>query len=238
MGKTKVLRSRYFACILYPENPYHCELLQFLRETHTGFYIIHYSDSDLCQLPSVGFISEHHEDGCKPHIHCILEFRNARTESGLIKHFPHVRYYKDEYSKQFFTLYDIPYTDLPLQEVVKPVVEHWEALTDVYAYAEYILHKDFKSVVSGKKMYEVSDIQMLNSDRSYLSRFYECMDLTDADCLQLVRDFWRCAEGDYDIFLDLLQMYSSEKPLKYVQSHAYFINKYILENKKECCFDD
>lgn len=226
-------RSRYYACMLYPENPYHCEYLQYLIDTQTGFYIIHDKGSDMANLPYAGFVPEHTEDTGKAHIHCIIMYKNARTESGIIKSNPYVRYYKDEKSKQFFTVYDIPYISLPLQEVIKPVVEHFEPLTDIYAYAQYILHKDFKSVALGKKQYTVQDIHMMNCDRSLLDNIYAEREMTDNDCLDAVRQIWDCSVGDYNTFLNLLQMYSNDKVLKYVQSHAYFINKFILERKEE-----
>lgn len=226
------VRSRYYACMLYPDNAYHCEYLQYLVDTQTGFYIIHEKGSDMYELPYTGFVPEHTEDTGKAHIHCILIYKNARTENGIIKSNPYVRYYKDENTERLYSLYDIPYISLPLQEVIKPVVEHFEPLTDIYAYCQYILHKDFKSVALGKKQYEVSDLRMLNSDRSLLDNFYLERELTDKDCLETVRQLWGCSAGDYDTFLSLCQMYSNDKVLKYVQSHAYFINKFIIERNE------
>ena len=226
------VRSRYYACMLYPDNAYHCEYLQYLIDTQSGFYIIHDKGSDMYNVPYTGYVPEHTEDDGKAHIHCVLIFKNARTENGIIKSNPYVRYYKNAYSKQLFTLYDIPYMALPLEEVIRPVVEHFEALTDIYAYAEYLLHKDFKSVALGKRKYEISDIHMLNSDRSLLDNIYAIREMTDNECLETVRQLWNCSAGDMNTFLSLVQMYSNDKVLKYVQSHAYFINKYIIERNE------
>lgn len=232
MASRKEIRSRYYACMLYPENPYHCEYLQYLVDTQTGFYIIHDKGSDMHNVPYAGYLPEHFEDSGKPHIHCILIYKNARTQNGIIKSNPYVRYYKNEITKQLFTVYDIPYINLPLQEVIKPIVEHFEPLTDLYAYSEYILHKDFKSVALGKKQYSVQDIHMLNCDRSLLDGIYAEREMNDNDCLDAVRQIWNCSAGDSDTFLKLLQMYPNDKVLKYVQSHAYFINKFIIERNE------
>lgn len=228
---TKNIRSRYFACILYPDNPYHCEYLQFLVDSQKGFYIIHDAGSDMAELPYTGYVPEHLDDCGKTHIHCILEFKNARRESGLIKSNPKVRYYKDETSKRLFTLYDIPYISLPLQEVIQPIVGKYEPIIDIYAYCQYILHKDFKSVALGKKQYSIQDIRMLNADRSLLDKYYEFSELTDKQCVDVIKSIWDCSGGDYNTFTSLLTMYSSDKPLKYAQSHAYFINKFIINER-------
>lgn len=231
------IRTRYFTCVLYPNNPYHCEILQYWKQYQTGFYIIHEKGSDLVNVPYAGFVPEHVEDSGKNHIHVFLEFKNARTASGLIKSMPVVRYYKNEQTKQFFTVYDIPYISLPVQEDLRHIVEYFEPITDTHAYALYMIHQDFTSVALGKKQYSVQDIKMLNSDRSYLERFYETRQFTDSDCLDIVSNLWECSQGDKKTFLQLLQLQSSEKPLKYVQSHAYFIEKYIL-NRNEVNIND
>ena len=227
----KNIRSRYFACILYPENAYHCEYLQFLRESQKGFYIIHDAGSDMYNVPYSGFVPDRFEDSGKAHIHCIMEFKNARRASGIIKSNPYVRYYKNARTEQLFTVYDILYISLPLEEVVQPIVGQFQPIIDIYAYCQYILHKDFKSVSLGKKQYSVSDIQMLNADRTLLDKYYECSELTDKECLEIIRSIWVSSDGDYNTFLSLLSMYSSDKPLKYVQSHAYFIQKFLLRNE-------
>ena len=79
------IRSRYFACILYPDNAYHCEYLQFLRESQKGFYIIHDAGADMYNVPYSGFVPDRYEDSSKAHIHCILEYKNSRRASGIIK---------------------------------------------------------------------------------------------------------------------------------------------------------
>ena len=37
-----------------------------------------------------------------------------------------------------------------------------------------------------------------------------------------------CASGDMNTFIQLVQMHSNTKLLKYVQSHSYFIDKFVL----------
>lgn len=227
----KTIRSRYFACILYPDNSYHCEYLQYLLYSQTGFYIIHDRGSDLSEIPYKGMVSERHIDHSKPHIHCIMIFKNARTEKGLINSLPKVRYYENVVTKQLYSLYDIPYISLPVQEVVRPLVEKFEPIIDIYAYCQYILHKDYKSIALGKRQYEINDIQMLNSERTLLDKFYTEREITDKDCIEIIQNIRNVADS-YDTFVNLLAMYPDDKVLKYAQSHAYFIDKFIF-NRKE-----
>ena len=59
-----------------------------------------------------------------------------------------------------------------MEEIYKPIVSHVEAVSDIYGYAQYLLHKDFKSIVQGKKPYNVGDVKPLyNSYFSYTDYF-------------------------------------------------------------------
>lgn len=235
------LKSRYISIVLYPDNPYHMEYLHFLEDTQTGFYIIHDTGDDLANVPLYGVNIEKKECYAKKHIHCMLCFKNARSGYGYLKSLPIVRYYQYAEQKQLFTVYDVPYTGIPdkandgsIVEINKPLLDKCKPITDIYAHCLYYLHRDYKSYAEGKKLYNVNDIKMLNSDRSFLDRFYHVDDdMSDGQILDLIEQIWTCSNHDLTIFRQLLSMHSNPLLLKYVQSHAYFIKQFLIDVKRE-----
>lgn len=229
-----VLKSRYFAFVLYPDNPYHLDYLHFLECTHEGFYILHEKNADNHLIPMIGYEYEHHEE--KPHFHVVVRFRNPRTLNGFMKSIPNCKYYKalpleniDEATKErFFTVYDVSYTNVPVEEIYKPVITHAEIVSDIYGYAQYVIHKDFKSIVQGKKPYSVADVKPLYNSYFSFSDYFEQTDQSDNELLDMVIQVAACASGDMNTFIQLVQMHSNTKLLKYVQSHSYFIDKFVL----------
>ena len=105
-------------------------------------------------------------------------------------------------------------------------------IRDPFSYAAYLLHRDYNSIATGKKQYSINDINMLNRIEVYSIQFYEDYALTDAGLVDLVMQIYACSDGDINLFLQLCCMHSSEV-IKYVQSHAYFINKFIIEGNKQ-----
>lgn len=240
MSKNNV-KSRNFAFVLYPDNPYHMQYLSYIENTFDGFYILHEKNADNYNLPIPAFEYTHHEE--KAHYHVVVRFKNPRSLSGVVKSIPNVKYYQalpleniDEKTKsRFYTVYDVSYIDIPVQEVYKPVVEHIEAVTDIYGYAQYCLHKDFDSFVKGKKQYGLADVRPLNCDISAISDYFDVTKQTDNDLLDCVMQICACANGDKNLFVQLVQMHTNPLVLKYVQKNAYFIDKYVLAPNRLLC---
>lgn len=237
MGKyeNKVIRSRNFGFILYPENPYHMQYLHYLENYATGFYILHDKNADNFYTPFCGFAEAVQHDE-KPHFHCVVQFKNPRTADGVLKSIPTVKYYKpcqlenitNEIKQRFFTVYDVSYLDIPVEEVNKKIVEHIEPISDIYGYAQYMLHKDFKSVMQGKKEYEFTDVNPFSNPIETISDYFVKTDMSDGQIIDIIYQIASCCDGDYNTFVQLCSMYSDQKVIKYVQSHAYFINNFIL----------
>lgn len=227
------IRSKYFTYMLYPDNAYHMEYLSYLEKTADGFYIIHKQGDELVNIPLTGILTERKNSKGKAHIHVFQIFKNARKVSGVLDSFPVMKYYEvlstyEIKQKLFLTVYDLPYITLPVQEVYKPLVEVVKPIIDPYAYATYLLHKDYKSYSAGKRVYDIKDIKMLKSDRTLLNRFFDDYKLTDEQMVDLIMQIYACSDGDKNLFLQLCCMHSSEV-IKYVQSHAYFIKTFIFE---------
>lgn len=242
MGKVnpvKVLKSRYFAFILYPDNPYHMQYLHFLETSHDGFYILHDKNADNFYIPMAGYEGEQHNE--KSHFHVVVRFRNPRSLSGFQKSIPAVKYYQplqldnvdEKTKKRLFNVYDISCIDIPVQEIYKPVVEHIEPVTDIFGYCQYLLHKDFKSVVQGKKEYQFYDVKPLFCDLHAFSDYFDQTKQSENELLDTVLQIASCADGDKNTFVQLIQMHTNPNVLKYVQKHAYFIDKYILSPNRQ-----
>lgn len=242
MADNKNIKSRCHAIMLYPDNPYHVELLEYLKKTYDGFYICHDSGSDNFSIPRPGYIASQHDE--KKHLHVVIQFKNPRTSSGFIKSLPTVRYYKplqlnnydEKFKQRLFTVYDLSYLDISLQEIIQPIISHTEVISDIYAYSHYLLHKDFKSVMLGKKEYSFNDVQPLCSSVEHYSDYFMQTDNNDSEMLDQIVQIWSCCDGSLNMFIQLCSMHSN-KLVKYVQSHSYFIDKFIVNNKEVNVYD-
>ena len=245
MDNQKNIRARYFTFILYPDNPYHMQFLDYLEASHDGFYILHEAGADNYSLPLPAFQYEQHTE--KSHFHVVVRFKNPRTVSGFMKKIPYVKYFKalplenlnDETKSRFYTIYDISCVDIPVEEVYKQVVEHVEPISDIYGYAQYMLHRDFDSYVRGKHQYSLGDVKPLCCDITAVSQYFYQTEQTDNDILDAVLQICSCADGDKNLFVQLVQMHTNPNVLKYVQKHAYFVDKYVLSpNKRIAVMED
>lgn len=73
-------KHRTFCCELYPEDPEHLEVLEYIKKYFEYAYILHDKDvfDDETETHKVGDIK-------KPHYHVILNFKNARSIDKLKK---------------------------------------------------------------------------------------------------------------------------------------------------------
>lgn len=231
-------KTRNFAVMLYPDNPYHMHYLEFLKTTHDGFYILHEKGADNFCPPIAGYKAEQHDE--KPHFHVVVRFKNPRTVSGFLKKIPFVKYYRplqleninNETKQRLFNVYDVSCVDIPCEEIYKPLIEYAEPISDIYGYCQYLLHRDFDSFVKGKKQYEYKDIKPLCCEVQSYSEYFEQTECTDNSMLEIILEICSMADGNKNMFVQLVQMHSNPKVLKYVQNHAYFIDKYVLSPNK------
>lgn len=230
-------KSKNIGFMLYPCNTYHMMFLDFLKNNYDGYFIKHDSGADNFNIPIAGVVAEQHEE--KEHIHCVVMLPYARTANGFIKSMPTVRYYKplqleninNEIKQRLFTVFDLSYLDISMEEIVQPIISHCEIIHDIYAYSMYVLHKDIKSRFLGKKEYSFNDVQPLKCTVERFQDYFSCTDDSDADMLDICIQIWSQCDNNLDLFMQLITMHSN-KLVKYVQSHAYFINTFII-NRKE-----
>lgn len=230
-------KSKNIGFVLYPCNTYHMMFLDFLKNNYDGYYIKHDAGADNFHVPLAGMVAEQHDE--KEHLHCVVMLPYARTASGFIKSLPTVRYYKplqlenisDEIKQRLFTVFDISYLDIPVQEIIQPIVGHAELIHDIYAYSMYVLHKDIKSKFLGKKEYSFNDVCPLSCTVERFQDYFTSTEDSDADMLDICVQIWAQCDDNIDMFMQLISMHSN-KLVKYVEKHAYFINTFII-NRKE-----
>lgn len=234
-------KSKNIGFVLYPCNTYHMMFLDFLKNNYDGYYIKHEARTDNFHVPVAGTVAEQHDE--KEHLHCVVMLPYARTASGFIKSLPSVRYYKplqlenisDEIKQRLFTVFDLSYLDIPVQEIIQPIVGHAELIHDIYAYSMYVLHKDIKSKFFGKKEYSFNDVRPLSCTVERFQDYFTSTEESDADMLDICVQFWAQCDNNIDMFMQLISMHSN-KLVKYVEKHAYFINTFII-NRKEVFTD-
>lgn len=230
-------KSHWISFILYPDDRYHLEYLDYLKTHNIGFYILHGADSE--GIISFEGVSREHVPSVKPHYHVTLYFESARYASGFIKSLPVVKYQvteRDEFGdikslssnlsnfdSRYYTI-EKYYDDY----VMLPIIKHAEAINDIYAQCHYIIHDNFECHMQGKKLYSVDDVRMLNNDRSiFMKHFIQELPCNDSIVSTLIEISKVCG-GDKKVFTKMVLATGDTRLLKYLESHSYFISEFIV----------
>lgn len=202
-GKTK---SRNIAVMLYPDNRYHMEYLDYLKEYGRGFYIKHKAEAD----------------EKKDHIHLVHIFSNARTVKGYLKSLPTVDYVKDDDGKLTSNFEKEDKKKI----ITKPLLDHAEIISCMNSYCVYLMHEDYKSVKAGKTRYHDSDVVSFGSSDNLFESFYRQDKLTDMEIIKLLLSFNAATKKR---LLEKVVEYGNHQVFAYVQSHGYFINEFLMK---------
>ena len=216
-------RFQWFSLILYPDDRYHMILLDTLKEYYTGFYIHH--DADILTNTPDGFVNEEHEN--KQHFHVCVMKKDKQTCSAFYKRIPTATYWR---------LDDKTLTSIPCPEgkeenrkILSPMLV--KGIESMSGYCEYLTHEDFNSRLIGKKLYSRNDIKMFkNTDNRLFDNYkneelpfnnplvQELMEIASScDCLN---DFTFAVVNSGDTRL-----------LKYLESHSFFVDKFIIGSR-------
>lgn len=204
MAKGKA-KGRNIAIVLYPDNRYHMEYLEYLQQYSKGFFINHTAESD----------------EKKDHIHCVIIFPNARSENGYLKSLPTVKYavsHEGEILSCFPTDSDI--TD------DRPLLSHAEVISDLNAYSVYLLHEDYKSMKLGKKRYCENDVINFGTSDNLFSAFYKEDKLSDMEIIKLLLSFNATSKKQ---LLEKVVELGNHQVFKYLQTHGYFVNEFLMK---------
>lgn len=116
--------AKYFACILYPDDPHHQMILDYMRANDILYpnlvYILHDKDYDSRETLHDCLVSNDYEVLvlAKPHYHVFVETVKEITASGFCK-----RFVVDN----------------------RAYLHHVEIVRDPVAYIQYMIHADFES---------------------------------------------------------------------------------------------
>lgn len=207
------VRSSWIGCMLYPDNFYHMEFLEYLKIMGiTHLYIKHQPE----------------EDEKKEHIHLMIHFDYPYTVSGFVKSVGtgwFIEVGKDEKDKPI-------YKPIPPQDrsnypnvVELNIIGHAENITSPQGNYIYYLHRDFKSrfkiQYQDSDVVKIGDIGIINkiTNISYVNRELIYQQIASYACQSAnSRDFIRrvMADGRTDI-------------VDYVSGHAYFIKEFFIK---------
>lgn len=206
-------RSSWIGCVLYPDNCYHVEFLEYLKQMGvTHLYIKHQPE----------------EDEKKEHIHLMCHFDYPYTVSGFLKSVGtgfFVETGKDEKGKPIYKPIKKEEKELYSNSVELNIIGHAENITSPQGSYIYFLHKDFKSRF--KIQYKDSDVKKFGDLRlinkitriSYIDRDLMYQEIASYACQSdNSRDFIRrvMADGRTDI-------------VDYVSGHAYFVKEFFIK---------
>lgn len=229
----KEKRSRWIQYVLYPDNRYHAQYLDWCKTHAIGWYIVHDGEGS---VPECGFVSSQKEE-TKKHIHCCQYFENARTATAFIKSLGTVNYWVVEENEDGTPtlLSSIPLgIDEQERTVTKPFLSRAESVHDINAVAHYFIHDNFECHMLGKKEYSREDVKMFNNDRSLYDRYFSDELPTNHATLSLLRELWKLANGNKEKYLDLVLECGDTRALKYMESRAFFINEFVCGGNLNC----
>lgn len=210
----KSVRTRWFRLVLYPDNLYHDEVMDYLKSDknpYQGAYILHQAESD----------------EKKEHWHVLLYFPNCRTRSGVVKMFG-----KGNFRRVGDQLEPCPDTagiddsDIEVSDIVGSSLV--EPVSDIHSTAMYLLHKTFAALRACKKEYSLSDLKAFHNDYDFVNSLFELDKNTSvgSNLYEIIRYI-----NEYNIktVKDLIiTLYFNEPRLvKYVESHSYLIKNII-----------
>lgn len=224
-------RSRYFTFVLYPENRYHSEYLEWCKHHENGFYIVHDEEKHVREgAEGYVFDTSAHKEDKKKHIHCLIYFENARTLSGFLKSFPSVDYYviEEDENGTPVKVSTIPVFDCQQEKTIqKPLLSTAQIVNDMYALSHYFIHDNFECKMFGKKQYSVSDVKMFNNSSAMFDKYFkQCLEFNN----DIVSELYQIAISvnfDRQKFLSAI-LSADVRYLKYVESHSSFLDRFMF----------
>ena len=204
-------RSSWIGCMLYPDNFYHMEFLEYLKQMGvTHLYIKHQPE----------------EDEKKEHIHLMMHFDYPYTVQGFLKSVGtgwFVETGKDENGKSIYNPISPQDRSIYSNAIELNIIVHAETITSPSGNYIQFLHRDFKSrfkiQYKDSDVVKIGDMGIINKITriSYVDREVMYQEIASyAIQSDSSRDFIRrvMADGRTDI-------------VDYVSGHAYFIKEFF-----------
>ena len=231
-------KTRWIACIFYPDNPYHVLALDYLKELGLTMCYIHHD-------AVVGTGSDEHD--CKDHIHAMIYFDTPRTSSGFASSFgtcPTLfetpqEYEVDEKGKKKKKK-RTPVRVLTDNEIINydpalvgeyPILAHAETVSHPESYYRYLVHKDFKSRIAKKREYSWDDIKYAG-DAETVKKLKKTAFSNKGDTLLEVKAYFEKYHSCRSV-LGAMMRDSRFDLVSYIETHSYFVRTFfeVGENK-------
>lgn len=103
---------------------------------------------------------------------------------------------------------------------------HAEIISDLNAYSVYLLHEDYKSMKQGKTRYNENDVVNFGTTDNLFSSFYKEDKLTDMEIIKLLISLNATTKKQ---LLEKVVEYGNHQVFKYLQTHGYFVNEFLMK---------
>lgn len=203
-------RSRYFCLLLYPDNPVHMDVLEWVKQKEDYVAILHNadilsndsdSDNTLDSVLEGSDDSETHDNQAKDHWHVLVRFPNVRTLKGVKKYFGN-----------------------DIDNFVK-------ICSDPYSFALYMLHDTYDCKKKSKHLYSYNDLEGVTSLKTrlfsnrrgvfvehYLTQIIEIIDARQVISLRSLMK--------YLIRQQLFDL------MEFVTSHAFLVKSLLIDKEQ------
>ena len=231
----KTKRFRWIECKLYPDNPYHVTLFDYLRNIgqYQGCHILHDKDVKADGAPD------------KPHWHVVLY---SDTRQITCKEVGGGRWLAETWSKSYgsfdaivsdsgkIAAYLPPnwHTDYPVP-VHSGKVKTFQVLTDAAGINDpstfllYMTHSDFRSMLDGKHHYEPDELKVWDNSPTIHNYLTNALSVSRAQSYELFEYADGCSSGRELIF----KLYSAGRDdlVEYVRKNPQYVAKFLMPGR-------
>lgn len=210
-------RYKWFTLILYPENPYHMEYLEWIHDTDLDFaYILHEVELN--------------DDGSekKPHYHVLIHFDSQRSPQAVASSLGTMPCIQD--GDKFVPLYgdnlETMRINAPEKIVDKPLVSFPYTCTfcrDPHDYLHYMIHDTFAS--RHKKKYNYSDI-VFHETMEFISSYFGSETSSTSDMISTVALYFKEYKTCTAVMQKLLEV-GDYKTVEYCRKNPYFLKTFF-----------
>ena len=221
-SENKKRKGRWIACVVYPDNAYQMAALAYMVNLGlTMCYIQH----------------EPETDEKKVHIHCLIYFDAPRSASGFCSSFGRCPCLKtpDGFEVIPPDNVDVIRQSRPADIVEKPIFSHAEVVSIPSSYYLYMFHKDFKSVMAGKKSYD-EKLMHYSGDGETLRKLKHTEFNNKSTLLLEIQNYFDTFKTCRAVMAALLRD-SRQDLIGYIEGHSYFVRTFMeqVEDSSESC---
>lgn len=211
-SENKKRKGRWIACVVYPDNIYHMFALSYM--VNLGLTMCY-----ICHEPET--------DEKKPHIHCLIYFDAPRSASGFCSSFGRCPCLKtsDGFEVILPENVDVIRQARPSDIIEKPIFSHAEVVSIPSSYYLYMFHKDFKSVMTGKKPYDEKLMHYVG-DGETLHKLKHTEFNNKGTLLLELQSYFDTFKTCRAVMAALLRD-SRQDLIGYIEGHSYFVRTFM-----------